>query len=289
MSGFDFNTESFIAGLGVGWGTAFALYRARGRVSSVVRAATGQQSAQSEGGIRGVDGRYLTELVRFCQSNHLAGERAELADLLVEPTFILPPQLAKPPEEDIVGRVFDVVPRHHDLPYLHASYNIETIRIEELDNGADSIAILGLPGSGRTTTLQAIALWVLGQVDFVPPHDVVQERIEAEEAELKDDERKKRAAERSQAENMAKQRLAQARGNSEAEADGEQVYHTPLRGKVPLMVNFNDIILRSRDYGRSVDPAEPVIRAAQFGVGLMVLALAIGLARAANRRHWLGV
>jgi len=40
---------------------------------------------------------------------------------------------------------------------------------------------------------------------------------------------------------------------------------------------------------RGGSEADSVMLAAQFGVGLMVLALAIGLARAANRRHWLGV
>lgn len=264
MSGFNFSPESFIGGLAVGWGSAYALYRARHRVSKLMGAASGQN--QGDMSMRGTDSAYLTELVRYCQSNHLAGARANLTDLLVEPTFITAPSLAAPPDEEVVRDVFNVVPRIHDHPYLHANYNIETIRIEELDNGAESVAILGLPGSGRSTTLQAIALWALGQVDFTPPRDDVQERIEAEEAELKDDERKRRVAERQQVETMAKQSLAKTRGDD----DDDEIStsrSTLLRGRVPILVNFNDIILRSRDYGRSVDPAEPIIRAAQHYVG----------------------
>ena len=60
------------------------------------------------------------------------------------------------------------------------------VRASPLDLGkaGGMYALLGLPGSGRTTALQLIALYALGVVNFDPPDDVVVARLRAEEENL---------------------------------------------------------------------------------------------------------
>jgi HEAT repeat protein len=263
MSGFNFNAESFIAGLGVGWGTAFAVYQSRHRLNRIRRAFQGVSEDEGTLVDRGADGGYLSELVKYIQADHLAGEGVSLSEILIEPRFVPPPKLAAPKEEGIVESVFSVVPIIPDLPYLHAPYNIETLAMEELDNGDRAVAILGEPGSGRTTALHAIALWSLGRVAFPPPSDKVQQQLEEEEAGLEDEERAQRYKERAQVEEMALQSLARKQ-DDDAEVQTQQRHGgTLLKRLLPIYIHLGNVILESGEYGGEIDPAEPLIRAAQ--------------------------
>jgi HEAT repeat protein len=260
-----FHSESFGLGVFAGWATAYALYRARHALGSARSAISDQASSAQEYASRGADSRYIGDLLKYIQVMHLAGKTVNLSEIVVEPHFLHAPELIQPEEDDIIQTVFHVVPQIHDHPYLHAPYNLPTLSIDELDNGDRSIALLGLPGSGRTTALMTIALWSLGEVKFEPPVDKVQERLNEEDAASKDDEeRAQRIRDRLTAEKMALESLATKRGVSVEAITGEgRTGGLSLRQMTPMYAHCSNILFQGREFGRTVDPAEPLLRAIQ--------------------------
>lgn len=265
MSGFNFNfnLENFGLGLATGWASAYALYRARHILGAARESVSAQASSAQEYATRTADSRYTNDLAKFCQSHHLAGRALSLTDILVEPRFIPLPELAAPPEDDVIRSVFHVVPTVPDHPYLHAPYNIETMSIEALGRGDRAVALLGLPGSGRTTALLTIALWSLGHVRFDPPTDKVLERLEGEESEMNSDERAARQRERQQIHQVLG-RTAGLRPDSDSEETSEvRMRASVFKQLTPIYVHLGNINPNLREFGRNVDPAEPLVRAVQ--------------------------
>ncbi|MEQ8671720.1 MAG: HEAT repeat domain-containing protein [Aggregatilineales bacterium] len=263
MVNFNFNPENFGLGVAAGWATAYGVYRARHMLSAARQSVTQQVSGAQDFATRGADSRYINDLIKACESGHLMGSRVKLSEILVEPRFIPQTEFALPPDDDIVHDVFHIVPVVPDYPYLHAPYNIPTLSIEDLGRGNGAIAILGLPGSGRTTALRAIALWSLGLVKFTPFHDRVQEQIDEQDAELNDKDRMNRRKEREQIEEMAKRALKNTIRQDEIE--GEQ-RGSAFRWLTPIYLNMVNVNVDTGEYGRQVDPAEPLIRAVQHEV-----------------------
>ncbi len=263
MSGFNFNLENFLLGLATGWGSALALYSARNLINAARASVSERASSAQEFAQRSADKRYLGDLVKYIQHQHLAGKYVPLTDMLIEPRFIPMPAFVGPKDDDVVRTVFHVVPTVSDHPYLQATYNIPTLSIDELDNADRAIALLGEQGSGRTTALFAIALWSLGEVDFTPPPDAVQQRLDEEEMNLLNDEdRAKRIRERVGMEELARQAV------TNGEDDKSSVVRSllPFRQLTPIYVHLGNISTNLREYGRRVDPAEPLLRAVQHYV-----------------------
>lgn len=260
--------ENFGLGLLAGWGSAYALYRARhllqGAASSVSESASSAQNSAT----RSADSRYINDLIERANGSHLGGMAVKMTDIMVEPRFIPAPEFALPPDDEVIHDIFRVIPVVHDHPYLHASYNIDTLSIDELSTGSRALALLGLPGSGRTTALQAIALHSLGVVKFTPPQDKIQAKLDSEEAALSEKERSVRVQERILIEQRAKERLANEQGNAfDAEADEELRSALPLfRRLMPVYVHFADLLANGGDFGQEVDPAEMIVRAVQYNV-----------------------
>jgi HEAT repeat protein len=264
-----FDVENFGLGLLVGWGTAYGVYRARHLIAGTLRSVSqGAASAQNYA-TQSANSRYVNDLARLAEANHLAGRFVSLSKVLVEPRFIPPPPLAAPSEEEVTHSVFHVVPFIHDFPYLHAPYNFETLSIDDLGTGDRALALLGQPGSGRTTALMAIILRSLGKVRFQAPPDKVQQRLDAEEAALSDKQRAVRVKERVLMEQRAKERLAQEQGQSfDANADAQHKEALPLFNRLmPVYVHLADVNLRDTEFGKEIDPAEPLVRTVQRGVG----------------------
>lgn len=264
MVNFNFNPENFGLGVAAGWATAYGVYRARHMLSAARQSVTNQVSGAQQFATRSGDSRYINDLVKDCEAGHLMGAQVKLSEVLVEPRFIPQPEFALPPDDDVVHDVFHVVPMVPDYPYLHAPYNIPTLSIEDLGRGNRAIAILGLPGSGKTTALRAIALWSLGLVQFMPFHDRVQEQINEAEAQLPDKERMNRRKEREQIEESARRALKNTIRQDDVE--GEQ-RGSAFRWLTPIYLNMVNIKLDGGEYGRQVDPAEPLVRAVQHEVG----------------------
>ena len=275
MGGFNINITpeyaNFGAGLATGWGTAFILYRSRHLMAAVRDRVTDRADQAQEYATRSADARYLNELHELSESMHLAGNSIKLSDVLVEPQFIKPPELAAPPDDDVLHNVFHVVPVVPDHPYLHAPYNVETLALSQLDNGERAIALLGLPGSGRTTALQAIALWSMGHINFSLPPDIIQQRLEDEDQdeEIDAEERAQRIKDRLQIQEMAQQSLARKKGE-EVDDDNEEQFNPDIslfRLLTPVYTHLANVADSLKQFRRKVDPAEPLVRALQYYVG----------------------
>ena len=258
--------KSFGIGFGVGVAASYGVYQARRMLASVRASDEQQPSRAAHRTHRSPHRRYSNELIKAAQTSHLAGDSIPLSDILIEPRFIRGPELVAMPEEDAARNVFDVVSQVHEYPYLHAPYNLETLSIEDLGKGDRIIALLGQPGSGRTTALYAIALWSMQQIEFEMPSDDIQEQLNKEEEQLSQDERAQRIRDRFDVEQRAKEQLAAEQGgvrlSNQTDAD-----LPALRQLAPYYIHLDNIQITRQVYGRRVDPAEPFVRALQFQAG----------------------
>ncbi len=265
----DFNPETFALGIAAGWASAYGVYRARHTLDAIVSNVTQQAESAQNYATRSSDSRYVSELLREIETDHLGGKVASLTDLLVEPRFLPAPSFAVPVDNDeAIYSVFHVVPQAPDQPFLHAPYNVESMSINDLGNGDRAIALLGQPGSGRTTALRTIALWSLGRVTFDPPRDPVQEIIEEEYANLKSDERADKLNQRRQIEEMALQTLARSRGDEfDQDTALQRQSVIPIFQRLsPIYVHLANVNHQTGEFSRQVDPAEPLVRAVQSQV-----------------------
>lgn len=278
----NINWPSFGAGVVTGVAATIAFNRARkylsemgaGEAKAVVKTA-----AQDE-----ADKGYLRQLVEMAQVSHLLGHKLRLNDILLEPHFIRPPELVALPDEDaeIMRDVFAAVPLIHDYPYLHAPYNIPNIEVDDLGRGDGTLALVGTPGSGRTTALMTIALWSAGFVDFKPPDDAVAQQLRELEQDLTPQEQADRVKKRVALMERARHRFAEARAEkeqtySETQKQAAATEGTPLgqvdnatsrfRQLAPFYVHLANVLPASGEYGQHIDPAEPLIRGLQAEVG----------------------
>jgi HEAT repeat protein len=271
---FRFDPNNFLLGLAAGWGTGYLVYRSRHALGGMRRGLSqrGQEMQEFAGGR--VTGRYLTQHTAYAQQDHLLGDLVELSKILVEPRFIPPKTFAEPPEdEELIQNVYRGVPHIADLPDLYAPYNIETLSIEELSLGHRAVALLGLPGSGRTTALHAIALWALDAVDFTPERDTITEQMESEERALKADERAERIKQRVLMEERARERLTQEQ--EQAGRPGVAAGLSPFKRMMPIYLHMANILPDAPEFGTNIDPAEPLMRALQHHIGGGRLAVSI--------------
>jgi HEAT repeat protein len=260
-----FDVENFGLGLLAGWATAYGVYRARHLISSAIQSVNQQASSAQSYATQSSDSRYINNIVRLAQRNHIATTAANLTDILIEPRFLTAPPLAAPVEDIVTHSIFHVVPHIPDMPILQAPYNVHTLSIDELSTGDRALALLATPGSGRTTALMAIMLRALGQAHFKKPVDRVQQKLDAEEAALDDKKRAVRIKERVLLEQRAKERLAEERGMA---LDTQNETGIPLFNRLmPVYVHLSDIRADEATFGKEIDPAEPLVRAVQRQLG----------------------
>ncbi len=260
-----FDVENFGLGLVAGWATAYGVYRARHLISSAIQSVNQQASSAQSYATQSSDSRYINNIVRLAQRNHIATTAANLTDILIEPRFLTAPPLAAPLEDVVTHSIFHVVPHAPDMPVLQAPYNVQTLSIDELSTGDRALALLATPGSGRTTALMAIMLRALGRAQFKRPIDRVQQKLDAEEAALDDKKRAVRIKERVLLEQRAKERLAEERGMA---LDTQNETGIPLLNRLmPVYVHLSDIRADEATFGKEIDPAEPLVRAVQRQLG----------------------
>ncbi|NWF69843.1 MAG: HEAT repeat domain-containing protein [Chloroflexi bacterium] len=263
-----FDVQNFGIGLAAGWASAYGIYRTRRYISAGFETVRRQSRSIRHYLTRSADGRYLGDLSEYCQRAHVAGRFVKLAQVLVEPRFLLAAELPGVGEE-VTRSVFEVVPRVYDHPFLHAPYPIESLSLAELVTGERSLALLGVAGSGRSTALHALILWMLGEIEFKPLPDKVQERLTAEEAALDDAKRAERIKARVSIEERAKERLAKERGLNIAEAEATlgETRVEAFKRLMPVYVHLANVNLNKEEFGNQADPAEPLVRAVQYQMG----------------------
>jgi HEAT repeat protein len=231
---------------------------------------------------RTVSGRFLNDMITIAETTHLAGSRVDLSKILIEPRFLPEPEIIQPiAEDDVLQEVYYVLPRMSDLPHILGPYNPPTFRIPQLAVGNRRLAILGESGSGRTTALMAIALWVMQEIEFSEKDDPVKELLAAKEAELSDKDREELQRQREKMKKEAKEQLEMAiesgsvgeasRAVTAAEAyaedqkSGEEL--PAFNTLTPIYIHCADLNVSAAEFSTQVDPAEPLIRAVQMRVG----------------------
>jgi HEAT repeat protein len=266
-----FDPLSFLLGFGSASGIGFAIWRYRMRLAAFRESAEAQVEGTREFIGRTAEARYARDIIQYAQGYHLAGDLFKLTDLLLEPRLILPPDPLAPPSANDVpdANVFDVIPLCHDMPFSYAPYNLETLPLENLGAGERHVAILGIQGIGKSTTLATLALMALGEVSFETIEDLTERAISEEEEGLTDDERRDRQREREAIQMRAMEKLhdvhQQQRKQFGQSAD-DKLTARSIAGLVPVMVHLNDVDLNPEAYGgrnTPLDPAEPLVRAVQ--------------------------
>ena len=265
-----FDVQNFGIGLLAGWGSAYLVYRSRNGIKRVVGVARGGAASAQTAATQSADRRYIQDLLARVDGAGMLGPRVPLGNLLIEPRFIplRPIEAGLPGDQG--GDLYAGIPLTHDLPYLYAPYNLETVSLDDLAGGSNALALLGLPGSGRTTALLAAVLNALGRLNFPPPPDKVQARLDKEEAELTEKERAVRVKERLLTEQRAKERLASERADlAPHETDAKVDASVPLRfnQRVPVYVHLAELLADRSLFHDGADPAEPLVRAVQATVG----------------------
>ncbi|MCA9915802.1 MAG: HEAT repeat domain-containing protein, partial [Anaerolineae bacterium] len=125
----------------------------------------------------------------------------------------------------------------------------------------------------RTTALLSMALRSAGFLDFPEEMDVVQQQLEAQEARLSRDEQAARIKQRVATMERARQQYTAERGET---VDGGKLLgdtsadRAAIQQNAPVYIHLADLQFNSREFGRRVDPAEPLVRGLQKQVGRIV-------------------
>jgi HEAT repeat protein len=213
-------------------------------------------------------GPYREELRDFLRYRHLPGRQVALSQILIEPRFIAGRGPTLHLDEDERGilvetDIFRVIPMLHQFPAIYASFQMETFSLQDFETGHRHIAILGLPGSGKSTALALLGLIALGEVSLEAYRD--QDRLEFDEAEdegLSEAMRERQERERQEVQERAIRELrelqkkteeAQALARKDAAVDLDQLF--------PIYVHVHDLDLNPAHYGGQIDPSEPLVRA----------------------------
>ncbi|MBU0510869.1 MAG: HEAT repeat domain-containing protein [Chloroflexi bacterium] len=112
----------------------------------------------------GAEQRQRADTLKYAQGLHLAAPLFSLDEILIPPRLLAPPPLVEPdehpPSEDIVSMTIPYTP---DWPELAAVYGAHPLTIFEALQGGANLAIIGHPGSGKTTTLAYLASQIARQ------------------------------------------------------------------------------------------------------------------------------
>lgn len=100
--------------------------------------------------------------LRRALSNHLASKLFSLDEILISPRLIAPPDylLDAPLQPDIQPVADQVIPYLPDWPEFSAPFPVQTLTAAQAMAQGANIAIVGEPGSGRSTTLSHLAITV---------------------------------------------------------------------------------------------------------------------------------
>jgi HEAT repeat protein len=267
-----FDPISFLIGAGVGTAAgAGGLYLLKDRLPGVNRGEPeSKQEAVEQAVTPRTSGRYSGDALNFFQRRHIAGQKFPLLNVLVEPRFLRarPPRLVIEQDDEgilVETDIYRVIPMLHQFPAAYASFNLETIRLKDLETGAQHIAILGIPGSGKTTALMALGLIALGALD---PEKVFRMEDTARFDTVEEDERvpqEVRERRRKEREEVQRRAIEQLRIRQRREEEQEQIdlrdQDVNFEELTPIYIHLQDLDLEPGTYGGKIDPAEPIVAA----------------------------
>ncbi len=265
---FDFG--SFLIGFAAAAIIGFALYRFRPQLVNMRTGAGARSNSLRRFLSNSAETRYFQEILKVAERYHIAGDKFPLSQVFIEPRFI---PLIKPidlEETETFGSVYHVVPQVHDLPAIYSTYNVNTLSVHDLQTGERHLALLGVPGMGRSTALAIIALFARKAITVESLDSMAGQVLVEEEENLDDAERAARIKLRAEQQNRALKQLRQNQSNQDArdEKAGRAHERVDFTRLMPILVHVRDIDLAPESYGvkadgqtRPLDPAEPLVRA----------------------------
>ncbi len=266
---FDF--ISFLIGFVSASVIAFVLYRIRGQLATVRGQAETQAGSTRQFITNTSEARYYGDLVKTLNAYHVAGEHTKLTDVYVEPRFVRAPDPVDPTAEK-GSNVFKVVPVLHDMPGSYGPYNIETLTINDLRAGETHLALLGVPGSGKSTALAIMGLMAANEIEIQVLDTESEQVFEDELKGLNAEDRDKAIKQRQDIQQRALDHLKQIQEKDEEEGTTIRTA-VDFNRMLPILVHLRDVDLRPEAYGvqqadgkkpaKALDPAEPIVKALQ--------------------------
>jgi HEAT repeat protein len=165
LAGWKFDTLSFWLGFFLAGLIFLLFFRLRRRLGAFRDALTESYRTGVEALTTSAGQGYRTDLMRVSQFSHLSAHLFALEEILVPPRFLLPPVLLDPsqPGEYDAPALFPYMP---DWPQLAEAYGAPNIPLLPLLTLKTSTIITGLPGSGKSTALAALAIeWLHRSAD----------------------------------------------------------------------------------------------------------------------------
>ncbi|MBZ0305421.1 MAG: hypothetical protein K8I82_05075, partial [Anaerolineae bacterium] len=266
-----FDPLSFALGAGAAGVLGGGAYLLRNRISFAPKPV--KEGEASGSGMREIltpqaGRRYLEAIGKFFDSQHLPGQKIALHDVLIEPHFLRAqtPKLQLDDEDDHVVEtdIYRVLPFIHHRPAVYASFNLETMRLQDLETGSRQMAILGIEGSGKSTALMALGLIATGRVSYDELRKEEEAKFEADkdDPDLPDEVRERRQKERAEVQRRAIEQLRMIQHREEeAEALEALDLAVDFSKMFPVYVHIRHVDLNPDHYGGTIDPAEPIVRA----------------------------
>lgn len=124
--------------------------------------------------LSGREGELLDVLAQQARQSHLAGNLFALDEIIIEPRLLVPPAHLPPAQDEEADKqealllawediTTSTVPYQPDWPQLGALYHTSTITPAEAISKNANLAIIGQPGSGKSTALAWLMLQAAGQ------------------------------------------------------------------------------------------------------------------------------
>lgn len=156
---------SLAVGAIVALALAVIIYTQRHRINALRGTVTEQATATRARLTRSAETAYREAVVNTANRLHVVGHRVPLERVAVEPYFVAEAAAFNPlePEDPSYDRPHHLVPFIPDWPQLAGPYHLPGIPLSHLLRGSPGLALLGLPGSGRTVALALMALRVAQQ------------------------------------------------------------------------------------------------------------------------------
>lgn len=148
---------SFWLGFALAVALGYLLYHYRQPLGELLAAWRSRWVGVRHGLTSGTERRWREDMLRFAQTQHLAGSLFALDEVLLPPRLWATPPPFDPSQPALDAEVTSVIPMLPDWPELAAAYGAPTLSPAEALAGGAHLLIMGAPGSGKTTLLAYLA------------------------------------------------------------------------------------------------------------------------------------
>jgi hypothetical protein len=155
---FRFDTISFFIGMAAATLVWWLIMLSRPMLELWLETLKTWQKERAQRNTSGLEGAYRKALYKQSQGMHLAASLFSLDEIVEIPLLLAPPATFEPggphPHQDIVEETLPYLPNY---PELGAFYEAPTLTLAQALSGGMNLAIIGQPGTGKTTALAYLA------------------------------------------------------------------------------------------------------------------------------------